>query len=87
MFVPRRGTAEILLVHRSPEQGGYWHVIAGGIETGESPAEAARRELREETGLSAEVAAGVEVVEYAYRSPKSRRSVRPCTTQRSCGSR
>ena len=66
MFVTRHDATEVLLVHRSPEQGGYWHVIAGGVETGESPREAAKRELREESGLIAEVSARVEVVEYAY---------------------
>jgi 8-oxo-dGTP pyrophosphatase MutT (NUDIX family) len=66
VFVTRRGGTEVLLMHRSPEQGGYWHVVAGGVELGESQSEAARRELREETGLIAEVIAGVEAVEYAY---------------------
>ena len=66
VFVTRRSEAEVLLVHRAPEQGGYWHVVAGGVETGESSKEAAARELREETGLIAEVRTGVEVVEYAY---------------------
>ncbi len=41
-------------------------MIAGGVEAGESPPAAAKRELHEESGLIAEVRAGVEVVEYAY---------------------
>jgi 8-oxo-dGTP pyrophosphatase MutT (NUDIX family) len=41
-------------------------VVAGGVEAGETAAEAAERELREETGLAARVAAGVEVTEYVY---------------------
>jgi 8-oxo-dGTP pyrophosphatase MutT (NUDIX family) len=45
-------------------QGGYWHVVAGGVEAGETAIAAAERELREETGLVATVEAGVEVVEY-----------------------
>jgi dATP pyrophosphohydrolase len=35
--------------------GGYWQGVAGGGEDEESPLEAARRELQEETGLGAEV--------------------------------
>ena len=46
----RRGE-EFLVVHRSPRGGAYWHGIAGGLEAGESFAEAAARELYEETGL------------------------------------
>ena len=49
----RRGD-EFLVVHRSPRQGSYWHVIGGALEEGESWAEAAARELLEETGLAAE---------------------------------
>ena len=66
LFVTRKNGSEVLIVHRSPEQGGYWHVVAGGVEPGETAVEAAERELREETGLAAKVAAGVEVTEYVY---------------------
>jgi 8-oxo-dGTP pyrophosphatase MutT (NUDIX family) len=41
-------------------------VVAGGVEPGEKPVEAAERELHEETGLVAQVTAGLEVTEYAY---------------------
>ena len=64
VFVTRRGDLDVLLLHRSPEQGGYWHVVAGAIEPGETAVEAAERELREETGLVAELTSGVDVTEY-----------------------
>jgi dATP pyrophosphohydrolase len=46
---------ELLLLHRSPSGGGYWHLVAGGVEPGETAEQAARRELHEETGLDAAV--------------------------------
>ena len=51
-IVVRRGD-EFLVVHRTPAGGSYWHGIAGGVEEGETDAEAAARELLEETGLDA----------------------------------
>ena len=51
-IVVRRGD-EFLVTHRVPSGGAYWHGIAGGLEAGETPAEAAERELLEETGLAA----------------------------------
>jgi 8-oxo-dGTP pyrophosphatase MutT (NUDIX family) len=54
LVVVRRGN-EFLVVHRSPQNEAYWHQIAGGVESGETFAEAAVRELREETGLDARV--------------------------------
>ena len=49
----RRGD-EFLMTHRTPDGGGYWHTIAGGVEDGEEWHAAAVRELWEETGLTAE---------------------------------
>jgi 8-oxo-dGTP pyrophosphatase MutT (NUDIX family) len=66
VFVTRKSGSEVLIVHRSAEQGAYWHVVAGGVEPGETATEAAERELREETGLVADAVAGVEAVEYVY---------------------
>lgn len=54
-FVLVRRGGEYLVLHRAPEQGGYWHCVAGGLEAGETYAEAAARELREETGLEGPV--------------------------------
>jgi 8-oxo-dGTP diphosphatase len=52
---PGHGGPEYLVLLRSPDQQGYWHLVAGGVEWGEEAAAAAARELLEETGLAAEV--------------------------------
>lgn|SRR5512146_2366554 len=77
IFVTRRQRTQVLVVHRSPTQGSYWHVVAGGVEPGETAEDAARRELLEETGLDAHVVAPRTVVEYAYaltEEPAARRA-------------
>jgi lipoyl(octanoyl) transferase len=44
-------TGRYLLLRRRVEAGGFWQPVTGFIERGETPSEAARREVYEETGL------------------------------------
>ena len=47
-----RGDSEVLLLRRIPQRGGFWQILTGRRERGESPLAAAAREIYEETGLS-----------------------------------
>ena len=66
-----RGAKQALecLVHRRAAGGrcpGSWEAVHGHIEAGETPADAAARELREETGLRAERLYNLSRVEAFY---------------------
>jgi predicted NUDIX family NTP pyrophosphohydrolase len=59
MFRQRAGSLEVFLVHPGGpyfrnKDDGAWTIPKGQIETGEEPIEAARREFKEETGLTPE---------------------------------
>ena len=74
---------EFLVVLRSPEKLGYWHLVAGGVDWGEEPAAAAARELLEETGLDAQVAPLGETLDYDLAGdPESVRERFPAGTER-----
>lgn len=51
VFRQNRGVLEYLLLKRA--DSAVWQWVAGGGEAGETPKEAAIREMREETGISA----------------------------------
>lgn len=62
--VRRIGTAwEYLLLRRISSRGGFWQGVTGGVHEGEDLAEAARRELKEETGL---VPSALEKIDFSY---------------------
>ena len=41
----------VLILKRIPERNSYWQPISGGIEEGEKPIDAIKREVYEETGI------------------------------------
>jgi 8-oxo-dGTP pyrophosphatase MutT (NUDIX family) len=67
--VYRRGDdgIEVVLASRRTRRGQLaWGLAKGGIETGESREQAAIREVREETGLTAEIEADLGDTKYMY---------------------
>jgi putative (di)nucleoside polyphosphate hydrolase len=54
VLVVQRGDGDVLVFERGDARGA-WQLPQGGIDVGESPEEAAWRELAEETGLSSAV--------------------------------
>ena len=69
LLVVYRPGPEFLVLLRSPERHGYWNPVAGGVEQGETPGEAALRELEEETGLTHPVRLEPLPLELGYQRP------------------
>ena len=63
---PSGGDALVLLFRVLDHRGGGWHPVTGGIEKGEDFDAGARRELLEETGISAEAGRWLDL-EFAFR--------------------
>ena len=73
VLLSETGTETLLLHHREQNR---WCFPKGHVDPGESLAEAARREIQEETGLS-DIHLGSEILEVSYRfySPATQRNV------------
>ena len=62
--------AEVLLLKRNETLVGEWCQIAGGIEEGETAWQAALRELKEETGLTAQALYSADICEQFYEADR-----------------
>ncbi|MFN2548845.1 MAG: lipoyl(octanoyl) transferase LipB [Myxococcales bacterium] len=47
-----REDGRVLLLKRTPDKGGFWQILTGTMEQGESPLQTAAREIHEETAFS-----------------------------------
>lgn len=62
-FRDSAGKVEVVLIQTRPER---WQLPKGAIEEGETREQAARREVREETGIDGEVLEHLETIEYWF---------------------
>lgn len=69
LFRPGPGGVRFLMLRRIPERGGFWQGVSGAPLPGESDAEAAVREVREETGFEIGDSLFPLGVEYAHALP------------------
>jgi 8-oxo-dGTP diphosphatase len=72
--IVRSAEGRVLLVQRTMRQvaPGYWELPGGKIEPGETPSEAAARELHEEVGLHARALAPWAAYEHAFQTKRVR---------------
>ncbi len=64
---------EVLLVQRAnPPWPNVWSLPGGKVELGEPVRNAALRELREETGVTAEIVRLLDVIDIIHKSPEGR---------------
>lgn len=69
IFVVSRAGKDVLLINKAQYPAGTYRIPTGGVEAGESPQEAARREIYEETGYQVEAPGLLSVVNYTLNWP------------------
>jgi 8-oxo-dGTP pyrophosphatase MutT (NUDIX family) len=77
--VAYRGTGaqvEIALISVAAPAGPRWQLPKGLVDPGETPQVAAIREVREEAGITAELVAPIETIDYWYVASEAGQSVR-----------
>lgn len=67
-----RGDRVLLAARARPPRDGVWSIPGGLVEPGETLAEAALRELKEETGVEAELIGFIRPIEYIERDGEGR---------------
>lgn len=60
----------VLLLRRVPARGAFWQLVTGHVEASETPADAAQRELVEETGFASRVTPLDYVHSFAFGQPR-----------------
>jgi 8-oxo-dGTP pyrophosphatase MutT (NUDIX family) len=65
---------EVVIVSVIPQ--GRWQLPKGIVDKGESPEEAALREVREEAGIETDLLASIDIIEYWYVSERRGQRVR-----------
>ena len=65
-----RGGQVLLIRRATPPRAGEWSIPGGRLEKDEAPAQAALRELREETGVAARLLGLIEIVDAVIGEPE-----------------
>jgi 8-oxo-dGTP pyrophosphatase MutT (NUDIX family) len=71
-LVVKRDGDTILVLLIQPSNREYWQLPKGAVDEGESPGEAAIREVREEGGVEAEIITALEPITFFYQWKRSR---------------
>lgn len=73
IFREQGGRFEVILISRKNKKNNtVWCLPKGKVEKGESPEEAATREVREETGLEGELIKRIDTIHYFYSSQEEK---------------
>lgn len=78
VFRRKREQVEYLMLRRSPKRGGFWQSVSGRVKKQETAKSAARREVREETGLDPRSVILLEKVNVFFNVEDESMHLEPC---------